>query len=146
MLSCDIIERHLVRLYQIAQSNLARLNPGCHGDGVQHDLERKADAGVGNAAIRPDRAFVGCDREGPAMNGRHPVGARQDARDLRGFEASRERIGRVSAGIDGRFAIDSAQPAGVIGVDMVGVQSGVTTLVDQGGAPCMTLPGGWRCR
>ncbi len=34
--------------------------------------------------------------------------------------------------VTGRFGIDA---------DMVGVQSGVTTLVDQGGPSCMTLPG-----
>src|SRR5262249_51998507 len=34
--------------------------------------------------------------------------------------------------VTGRFGINA---------DMVGVQSGVTTLVDQGGASCMTLPG-----
>src|SRR5262249_38272974 len=34
--------------------------------------------------------------------------------------------------VTGRFGMNA---------DMVGVQSGVTTLVDQGGASCMTLPG-----
>jgi dihydroorotase len=34
--------------------------------------------------------------------------------------------------VTGRFGLDA---------DMVGVQSGVTTLIDQGGASCMTLPG-----
>ena len=34
--------------------------------------------------------------------------------------------------VTGRFGLDA---------DMVGVQSGVTTLIDQGGASCMTFPG-----
>src|SRR5580658_6913835 len=34
--------------------------------------------------------------------------------------------------VTGRFGMDA---------DLVGVQSGVTTLVDQGGPSCMTLPG-----
>ena len=34
--------------------------------------------------------------------------------------------------VTGRFGMNA---------DLVGVQSGVTTLVDQGGASCMTLPG-----
>src|SRR5258706_13050840 len=34
--------------------------------------------------------------------------------------------------VTGRFGVNA---------DMVGVQSGVTTLVDQGGPSCMTLPG-----
>src|SRR5262245_44261842 len=34
--------------------------------------------------------------------------------------------------VTGRFGLDA---------DMVGVQSGVTTIVDQGGPSCMTLPG-----
>src|SRR5258708_35429674 len=34
--------------------------------------------------------------------------------------------------VTGRFCVNA---------DMVGVQSGVTTLVDQGGPSCMTLPG-----
>ena len=34
--------------------------------------------------------------------------------------------------VTGRFGMNA---------DMVGVQSGVTTLVDQGGPSCMTLPG-----
>src|ERR1041384_7442814 len=34
--------------------------------------------------------------------------------------------------VTGRFGLDA---------DMVGVQSGVTTLLDQGGASCMTFPG-----
>jgi dihydroorotase len=40
--------------------------------------------------------------------------------------------GHVYQYVTGRFGMNA---------DMVGVQSGVTTLVDQGGASCMTLPG-----
>ena len=103
--------------HQIAQPDLARLEPGFDGDRIQHELQREADAGAGHAAIGQDRALVGGGRIGPAAIGRHPVGARQDARDLRGLEARRERIGRVGAGIDGRLAVDAAQLAVAIGID-----------------------------
>src|SRR5207237_8296150 len=45
------------------------------------------------------------------------IRSRQDAGDLRRLEARRERIGRVSAGIDGCFAVDAPQPAVTIGID-----------------------------
>jgi hypothetical protein len=112
----DVVERHLVRLDQIAQPDFAGLNPGRDGDRIQHDLQCKADAGAGNAAIRQDRAFIGCGRERPATIGRHHVRTGQNARHLRGLETGGERIGRVSAGIDGRFAIDAAQAAVAIGI------------------------------
>src|SRR5690606_34754234 len=40
--------------------------------------------------------------------------------------------GHIYQGVTGRFGLNA---------DMCGVHSGVTTLVDQGGASCITLPG-----
>ena len=117
MLLGDVVERHLLGPHQIAQAHLARLEPGFARDRIEHQLQREADAGARDAAIGQDRAFVGRDRPGPAAIGRHQIGPRQDAGDLRRLQAGRERIGRVGAGIDGRLAIDAAQPAVAIGID-----------------------------
>ena len=86
MLVGDVVERHFLRGDQVSQSDFTRLDPGLDGHGVQHDLQREADAGPRHAAIRQDRAFVGRCRKGSAAIGRHPIGARHDARDLGGFE------------------------------------------------------------
>ena len=117
MLLGDVVERHLLGLHQVAQSHFARLKPGFGRDQIEHQFQRKAHAGARNAAIRQDRAFVGGDRKGPAAIGRHQIGPRQDARDLRRLKARRERIGGIRAGIDGRFAVDPSQPAVAIGID-----------------------------
>ena len=117
MLVGDVVERHFLGADQVAQPDFAGLDPGLDGHGIQHDLQREADAGPRHAAIRQDRTFVGRHREGAAAIGRHAVGARQDARDLGGFETGGEGIGRVGAGIDGCLAVDAAQPAIAIGID-----------------------------
>src|SRR5208282_1889489 len=63
------------------------------------------------------RAFIGRNRPGPAAIGRKIVGAGQDARHLRRFEASGERIGGIGAGIDDRLAVDAAEPPVALGID-----------------------------
>jgi hypothetical protein len=113
----DVVERHLLRLHQIAQAHFARLEAGFRRDQIEHQFQRETDAGPGYAAIRQDRALVGRDRKRPAAIGRHQIRPRQDAGDLRRLKARRERIGRVSAGIDGGFAIDAPQPAVAVGID-----------------------------
>ena len=117
MLLGDVVERHLLRPHQIAQAHFARLQPRFRRDQIEHQFQREADAGAGHAAIGQDRTLVGGDRKRPAAIGRHQVRAGQDAGDLRRLEARRERIGRVGAGIDGRLAVDAAQPAVAIGID-----------------------------
>ena len=117
MLFGDVLERHLLRRYQIAPPDLIRLQPRFHGNSVQHEFECKADASSRHAAIRQNRALVGRRRIGAAAIGRHSIGARQNADDLRGFEAGRKRIRRVSSGIDGCLAIDAAQSAVAVGID-----------------------------
>ena len=105
----DVGERHLLRLHQDLGAHLVRLDAGFARDGVEHELEREADASARDATIRQDRALVGGDRIGAAAIGGKIVRARQDARDLRRLEAGRERIGRIGTGIDGRLAIDADQ-------------------------------------
>ena len=109
MLFGDIVERHLLGLDQNFRPHFMRLDPGFARDRVEHEFEREADAGSRNAAIGQDRAFVGRDRIGAAAIGGKIVRTRQDACDLRRFKASRERIRRIGAGIDGGLAIDAAQ-------------------------------------
>ena len=92
-------------------------SPAAARDRVEHQLQCEADARPGDAAIGQDRAFVGRDRPGPAAIGRKIVRAGQDARHLRGFQASGERIGRIGAGIDDRLAVDAAQPPVALGID-----------------------------
>ena len=92
MLLRDVVERHLVWADQIAQPDLAWFDSGFDGHGIQHDFQREADAGAGDAAIGQDRTFVGRDRKGSAAIGRHPVRTRQDARYLGGLETGGEGI------------------------------------------------------
>src|SRR5467141_2918090 len=66
MLVGDVVEWHFIRAHQIAQPDLARFNTGFDGHGIEHDFQREADAGAGNAAIGQDRTFIGRDREGSA--------------------------------------------------------------------------------
>jgi hypothetical protein len=91
MLAGDVVERHFFGLDQIAQPHLAGLKSCLPGHGIEHDLQRETDASPCYAAIGKDRAFVGRDRICPAAIGRHAVGPRQDAGDLRGFETGRKR-------------------------------------------------------
>jgi len=68
-------------------------------------------------------------------SGRHFAGQRSEVVDVTGqIRAARtDRHPRhVYPYVTGRFGVNA---------DMVGVQSAVTTLVDQGGPSCMTLPG-----
>src|SRR5262249_60661950 len=44
------------------------------------------------------------------------VGRGQDARRRRGLQAGGERVGRLGAGTDGGFAVDTAQPAVALGI------------------------------
>ena len=67
----DVVERHLLGPHQIAQAHFARLQPGFRRDQIEHQFQRKADAGARHAAIGQDRAFVGRDRKRPAAIGRH---------------------------------------------------------------------------
>ena len=117
MLLGDVLERHFVRWNQVAQPHFIRFEAGFRRDRIQHQFERKADAGSRHAAIGQDRTFIGGRRIGPATIGRHAVGTGQNADDLRGFEACRERIRRIGAGIDGCLAIDAAQLAVAVGID-----------------------------
>ncbi len=117
MLVGDVVERHLAGIDQIAQSNFGGLEAGFGRYGVEHDLERKADAGARDAAIGQDWAFVRRRRKRPAAIGRHPVGTRQDARDLRRLEAGGKRVGGVGARIHRGLAVDAAQRTVAVGID-----------------------------
>ena len=113
----DVVERHLFGPDQIPEPHSFGAQAGRRSDRVEHELESEAHPRPGDAAIGEDRAFVGRDRPGPAAIGRQIIGAGQDARDLRRFEASRERIGGIGAGIDDRLAVDAAQAPVALGVD-----------------------------
>src|SRR5262249_2832363 len=51
-----------------------------------------------------------------AAVGGKSIGLGKDARQLRGFQGSGERVGRVGAGIDGGFAVDTAQTPVALGI------------------------------
>jgi dihydroorotase len=82
--------------------------------------------GVMDVAIRDGRiAAVGKDLPGPA----------RETTDVRGklvLPGLIDTHAHVYRYVSGRFGLDA---------DMVGVHSGVTTIVDQGGPSCMTFPG-----
>ena len=90
--------------------------PAARAIGIEHQLDREADAGARHPAIGQDRTLVGGDREGAAAIGREVVGARQDARHLRRLQARGERVGRIGARIDRRLALDAEQPAVAVGM------------------------------
>ena len=54
MLADHIVERHLLGAHHVAEPHFVRLEPGFARDGVHDRLDRKADAGAGDAAIRQD--------------------------------------------------------------------------------------------
>src|SRR5262249_37647701 len=97
-------------------STLLRLYAGLACHRFEHELDREADSCARHAAIRQYRTFVGGDGESAAAVGGKIVRSREDARDLRGFETGRERIGRIGAGIDRGFAVDSAQSPVALGI------------------------------
>ena len=82
--------------------------------------------GVADVAIKDGRiAAIRADLRGDAL----------DTIDVRGrlvLPGMIDTHAHIYTYVSGRFGL----PA-----DMVGVESGVTTLVDQGGASCMTFPG-----
>src|SRR5437764_478717 len=61
MLIGYVVERHLVGPDQVPAAHHVRLESGLACNDIEHELERKAHARPRNAAIRQDRAFVGCD-------------------------------------------------------------------------------------
>ena len=78
----DVVERHLLRPHQAAHAQLGGLDAEVAGERVERHLEREADAGARNAAIRQDRRLVGRDRIGAAAIMRKVVEAGEDAADL----------------------------------------------------------------
>ena len=91
----DVVEWHLLGPHEIFQPYLGRLEAGFPCDGIEHELEREADARARDAAVGQDWAFVGGDRIRSTTIGREIVRAGQNARDLRRFEAGREGIGGI---------------------------------------------------
>src|SRR5665647_3531968 len=116
MLFGDIIERHLLGLYENFRPHFMRLDSGFACDCVEHELEGEAHAGSRHAAIGQNRAFVRGDRVGAATIGGKIVRTRQDACHLRRLKTGRERIRRIGARIDGGLAIDAKQPAIPVGI------------------------------
>src|SRR5262249_61220820 len=60
MLVGDVVERHLIGRDEISDAYEVWLDPRLARDRVEHELEREADTGARDTAIRQDRAFVGC--------------------------------------------------------------------------------------
>src|SRR5215468_5696927 len=116
MLFGNVVERHLLGSHEISLSDLVRLDAGLARDSVEHEFEREADSRARHAAIRQDRAFVGGDGERATAIGGKIIWSRQDACHLRSFQAGRERVGRIGAGIDRGFAVDAAQTAVALGI------------------------------
>ena len=97
VLAGDVIEGHFVGAHQVAQPDLGRLQAGFDCNRVHHGFDGVADASSGHAAVRQDGRLVGRNRPGTATVALHLVGARQDAADLRGFQAGGKRVGRIGA-------------------------------------------------
>ena len=116
MLVGDIVERHLLGPHEISSAHFVRLDAGLARNRVEDEFEGETDAGASHAAIRQDRALIGCDRKRATAVSGKIVRPRQDARHLRGFQAGGERVGRIGAGIDGGFAVDTAQAAVALGI------------------------------
>lgn len=76
-----------------------------------------------------DESIVAVERDITAPDGNTAV---VDCRDKLVLPGLIDTHGHVYQGVTGRFGLNA---------DMCGVHSGVTTLVDQGGASCITLPG-----
>ena len=112
----DVVERHLLGPHQAPHAQIVGLDAELARQRIERHLQREAHAGAGNAAIGQDRRFVGGDRIDAAAVVREIVKARQDRADLAAFQAGRERIGGIGAGIDGRLAVERQQPAVGIGV------------------------------
>ncbi len=112
----DVVERHLLRPHQAAHAQLRRLDAEVARERVERQLQREADAGARDAAVRQDRRLVGRDRIGAAAIMREVVEAGQDAADLSGLETGRERIGGIGSGIDRRLAVEPEQAAVAIGI------------------------------
>jgi len=111
-----VVERHLLGTHQILEPDLVRLQAELAGQRIDGQFHGKTDAGARHAAVRQDRRLVGRNRVGLAAVVREVVDAGQDARDLRRFQARREGIRGIGAGIDGRLAVDRQQPAVAVGV------------------------------
>ena len=112
----DVLEGHLIGPHEVPLAHGLRRKAGRAGHSVENEFQGEADAGAGDPAIGQDRALVGRHRPGAAAIGREVVGPGQDARDLRGLQAGRERVGRIGAGIDGRLAVDAAQTSVALGI------------------------------
>lgn len=84
--------------------------------------------GVFDVLIK-DNVIAAIDRDIAAPDSKTTV---VDCRDKLVLPGLIDTHGHVYQGVTGRFGLNA---------DMCGVYSGVTTLVDQGGASCITLPG-----
>ena len=122
VLSGDVVERHLLRADEVLQAKLDGVHLERTRNGIEQHFQREAHTRTRHSTIGEDRWLVGRHRPGSAPVAFQSVGAGQDARDLRRFEARREWIGGVRTGIDVRFAVDGEQGAvgsGVAGDDIV---------------------------
>jgi dihydroorotase len=105
-------------------------------------MDRKFDVLLrGGRVIDPATGFDGiadvavCDGRIAAVAAALPSEAAATVTDVSGklvIAGMIDTHAHVYRHVTGRFGLDA---------DMVGVQSGITTLVDQGGPSCMTLPG-----
>ena len=91
--------RELVGSDQVPQTKLNGIDRKTlrrHVDQPLHDEGRDWPA---DAAIRAGRGLAGCDRPYLPAVGWHPVGTRQETRDLDGLERGSPRIDRIGADI-----------------------------------------------
>ena len=113
----DAAERHLVGPHQIAEPQLIWIEASLARNRIHEPFHRRADTSPRDAAIGHDRRLVGADRRGSAPVRRHIIGTRQVRDDLCAFQAGRERIDRISTGIDMRHAIETENHAVSSGVN-----------------------------
>ena len=83
----DVGVRHGLGRHQVQQPHLPGLAPGLARNGVHQQLDGKAHAGAGHAAIRQDGRLVGRYRPGVAAVFFHAIRAGQDGAHLRALEA-----------------------------------------------------------